>query len=241
MTLRSNANENEFGYMLEHLSIRRYLCGKIIIMSDKAVVADNQQGRLWLSAREPSETTRQTPVTKSEIIAYLNGATHDATLNKGKRVRFGQKNRQWLEHLKVLLGRIGWNSWIYKEGVRRNLYVLETLCNELDFKLNALSLKSRKERIFYIRGFFDTEGGIPKNLGRFYIQLVQKNFTKIDNIKFILEKFGIKVGKVHNPSKDVNPDYWRIFILADSHRKFAEVIGSNHPEKIKIFRERMKI
>src|SRR3989344_3618151 len=130
-------------------------------MSENAVVADNQQGTLrqaqGMGLRQvgwdTSETTRQTPVTKKEIIAYLNGAIHDATLNKGKRVRFGQKNKQWLEHLKVLLDRI-------------------------------------------------------------------------ENLKIILEKLGINVGRVHNPSKRVNPDYWRIFILADSHLAFARIIGS---------------
>src|SRR3989344_737871 len=218
-------------------------------MSENAVVADNQQGTLrqaqGMGLRQvgwdTSETTRQTPVTKSEIIAYLNGAIHDATLNKGNRVRFGQKDIRWLEYLKVLLKNIGCNSWIYKEGRTRNLYVLETLCKDLDFKLNATTLKSKREKMFYIRGFFDAEGGTPVNSGRFYIQLVQKNFGKIKNLKILIEDLGINVGKMHNPSRRVNPDYWRIFIRADSNRKFAEIINSNHPIKAVAFRERMKI
>lgn len=156
-------------------------------MSENAVGAENQQGRLQrrltVGLVEPSETTRQTPVTKSEIIAYLNGAIHDATLNKGKRIRFGQKDRRWLEYLKQLLQNIGCNSWIYQEGKTRNLYVLETLSKDLDFKFNPTSLKTAREKMFYVRGFFDAEGGIPGKPGRFYIQLVQKNFEKIKNLK----------------------------------------------------------
>jgi len=67
-------------------------------VSDKASSAVNQQGSLRQSADDPSETTRRTPVAneRKEILAYLQGAMHDASLNKGKRVRFVQKYREWL-------------------------------------------------------------------------------------------------------------------------------------------------
>jgi len=90
-------------------------------MSENAIGAENQQGSLSNKiGNDPSETTRRTPTTKYQIIAYLNGAIHDATLNKGKRIRFAQKNKQWLENLQDLLRRINCNSWIYKEGKDRN-------------------------------------------------------------------------------------------------------------------------
>ena len=66
---------------------------------DKVLGADNQQGsRPAGSGIDPSETTRRTPTvgSREEILAYLQGAMHDASLNKGKRIRFVQKYREWL-------------------------------------------------------------------------------------------------------------------------------------------------
>jgi len=208
-------------------------------MRENAAGAENQQGRLL--KREPSETIRRAPMSKLEILAYLNGALHDASLNKGKRIRFVQKDIRWLETLQSLLKSIGYNAWMYKEGKTRNLYVLETLCPKLDFKCNPLAYQNQKEKAAYIKGFFDAEGGIPRTQDRFYIQLVQKNYEKIAALKTILNAMGIMVGKIHNPSKRIDPNYWRIFILVNSHRLFAQTIGSLHPIKAEIFRHRMKI
>ena len=180
-------------------------------------------------------------MSKLEILAYLNGALHDASLNKGKRIRFVQKDIRWLQVLQLLLKRINYNSWIYKEGKNRNLYVLETLCPELDFKFNPLSLINQQEQSAYVKGFFDAEGGVPRTMDRFYIQLVQKNFQKVSALKKLLASLGIMSGKIHNPSKRVDPDYWRIFILAKSQKAFAQTISSLHPIKAEIFRQRMKI
>lgn len=220
---------------------------KINIMSDKASIAENQQAtkiryrKSDIRSLESSETTSRSPNTKKEIIAYLNGALHDASLNKGKRIRFSQKNQQWLKKLKLLLRKIDCNSWIYREGKNRNLYVLETLCRHLDFGFNPDKLKSKTEKKFYIQGFFDAEGGIPHTNDRFYIQLVQKNHRKMEQIKRLLKNLGIDCGEIHNPSKKVDPNYWRIFVFTKHHRKFAQIINSLHPVKIKIFRKRMKI
>ncbi|MBI3273581.1 MAG: LAGLIDADG family homing endonuclease [Candidatus Colwellbacteria bacterium] len=207
-------------------------------MSENAFGADNQQATPLSGGA--SETTRQAPFTKKEILAYLNGAIHDATLNKGKRIRFAQKEKRWLEILRQLFKTLKYNSWIYKEGRERNVYVLETLCPELDFHFDP-SKCSAREKLAYIRGFFDAEGGIPHNGKRFYIQLVQKNFEKVFLLKQLLQDVGIKSGKIHNPSKQIDPHYWRIFVLTKSQKKFAEKIGSYHPIKAEIFHERMKI
>lgn len=211
-------------------------------MSENATGAENQQATLqYTIGGESPETIRQTPGSTLEILAYLNGALHDASLNKGKRIRFVQKDVRWLKTLQLLLKNIGSNSWIYKEGKLRNLYVLETLCSRLDFKCDPLSLQSQSEQSAYVRGFFDAEGGIPCTMDRFYIQLVQKNYQKIAALKKILEDLEIASGKIHNPSKRVDPNYWRIFILAKSQKLFAQKIGSLHPVKAKIFKTRMKI
>lgn len=215
-----------------------------MLLSDNALGADNQQGSPLsvLDGYDPSETTCRTPFSEKEIIAYLQGALHDASLNKRKRYRFTQKGDKWLLVLQKLFKELGYNSWIYKEGKDRNVYTLETLADFLDFNFDILKLKSDKERASYIRGFFDAEDGIPiKKSNRFYIQLVQKDRLKLIKLKKVLSIFRISTWIIHNPSKRVDPEYWRMFVSVNSYKLFAEIIGSLHPRKAIIFRERVMI
>lgn len=222
--------------MLETLCILRYSC-YTMYMSNKATSAVNQQGSL----RDPSETTRQTP-TSQEVKAYLLGALHDGTFSSNKRFRISQKGTKWLKKLKKLFKQIGYNSWIYQEGKTRNVYVLETLANFLDFTFDPLLLKSKQEKMNYIRGFFDAEGGIPRNnSAKFYIQLTQSDQEKLLKLKKILDNLGIKTGKIHNPSKRIDPKYWRMYVLTESHQDFIKKIKSWHPRKVKILEKRVKI
>lgn len=192
-------------------------------------------------AFDPSETTRRAPYSKEEIQAYLQGALHDASLNKGKRYRFTQKGVEWLSFLKILFTQLGYRSWIYREG-SREVYTLETLAQFLDFKFDPLILNSTEEQAGYIRGFFDAEGGVPHGTqARFYIQLVQKDQIKIEKLAKMLDALGISCGKIHNPSKRVDPNYWRIFVSSKSHKNFVKIIGSHHPLKTEILRKRMMI
>ncbi|MBM4388596.1 MAG: LAGLIDADG family homing endonuclease [Deltaproteobacteria bacterium] len=156
-------------------------------------------------------------------------------------MRIVQRHRKWLEMIQHLLAAIGIRSWIYREGRARNLYALETVSSELVFSFDPSRLRTERERIMYLRGFFDAEGGIPRNGKRFYIQLAQKDYGKMRKVKAILADLGIASGALHNPSVRVDPDYWRIFVPVAHHRAFAARVGSWHPVKSKIFRERMKI
>src|SRR3989344_6014048 len=184
-----------------------------MLLRDNVLGAENQQGSLRQLTADPSETTRRTPVggREKEILAYLQGAMHDASLNKGKRVRFTQKYRDWLVRLQKLLMIVGARSWIYQEGEARDLFVLETVCKKLDFAFEPRTLATVKQKIAYLRGFFDAEGGIPRNGKRFYIQLVQKSYPKIELLKIFLHELGIESGKIHNPSVRIDPDYWRVY------------------------------
>jgi hypothetical protein len=195
-----------------------------------------------LLARNPSETTRRAPYLKKTILqAYMLGALHDASLNKGKRYRFTQKGKTWLELLQNILHELGYRSWIYREG-KRTVYTLETLAPFLDFSFNPLDLRTADAQSAYIKGFFDAEGGVPRGASsKFYIQLVQKDRAKITKVAQLLNELGIKTGKIHNPSSKVDPDYWRIYVRHQSHKDFAKVVGSWHPIKGKILQERMVI
>lgn len=213
-------------------------------MRDNVIGAENQQGSplLTTGGHDPSETTRRAPFPQEELRAYLQGALHDASLNKGRRYRFTQSDVRWLDVLKQALEALGYASWIYREGKTRHVYTLETLAPFLDFALDPLVLSGGIEQVAYIRGFFDAEGGIPRIPGaKFYIQLVQKDRDKIEKLVHMLDSLGISTGKVHNPSVRVDPEYWRVFVSTQSHCAFARTIGSWHPRKVAIFRERMMI
>ncbi len=204
---------------------------------------DNQQGsRSVFSGIDPSETTRRAPFSRRIIKAYILGALHDGTFSSNFRFRISQKGTAWLEFLKKIFKQAGYNSWMYKEGKDRDVYVLETLANFLDFSFNPLILKTKNEKIAYLRGFFDAEGGIPRNAkDRFYIQLVQSDKGKLKKLKRILTELKIATGKIHNPSYRRDPNHWRLYILARSHKLFINKVGSWHPRKISTLRERMMI
>lgn len=191
---------------------------------------------------DPSETTRRAPLSKKAAIAYLRGALHDATFSSNCRFRFSQKGKEWLEIIQEMFTSLGHKSWIYQEGKTRDVFVLETLAQFLDFDLDPLSLQTKSERRAYVGGFFDAEGGIPHSaLDHFYVQLVQNDKIKLQKIQKILNSFGIRLGKIHNPSRRLHPEYWRVFVRADSQQRFVQRIEIRHPRKRKLLRERMMI
>lgn len=210
------------------------------LSSENILSAVNQQGSplFQMVKHDPSETTRRALLLK----AYLIGASHDGTFNhRHKSFRFSQKSKDWLIILKYLLELLGHKSWLYREGKSRQVYALETTAEFLRIE-KKMKFGSDDEKVAYVRGYFDSEGGIPHSIDdRFYIQLCQKNYSEILQLKEILESLKIYCGKIHNPSKNVDPNYWRIYILTKSHTDFMKKIGSWHPVKCKIFQERMKI
>lgn len=114
---------------------------------------------------------------------------------------------------------------MYREG-NRNVWTLEST-----YRVTHATLQAVPVQIAYARGYFDAEGGLPQDpWARFYIQLVQKDRTDIENLHALLAALGIRCGVLHNPSS-VDPDYWRFYILASSQVDFISRIGSWHPRK----------
>ena len=208
---------------------------------DKPFRAENQQGSSFRK-RNPSETTRRAPLA-AEFKAYLLGALHDGTYNRLHRTfRFSQKGKMWLMTLKHILYRLGHKSWLYQEGKKRSVYALETSARFLDLHFDPLRLRSTRQRVAYVRGYFDSEGGIPHSSeARFYIQLCQKNREEMIKVSRILETLGIHCGTIHNPSKAADPDYWRFFVRTESHQDFIQTISSWHPRKHRILQHRRKM
>jgi hypothetical protein len=172
-----------------------------------------------------------------ESRAYLLGALRDGTFSRiHGTYRISQSDRRWLVVLQDLFLKLGSRSWIYREG-KRNVWVVESTC-----KLAEAALVSLEEKAAFARGYFDAEGGIPRDLGaRFYIQLVQKNRPDLEQVRRFLEDIGIECGRIHNPSVRVDPQYWRFYVLSRSHEDFVRHVGSWHPRKRPLLEARMKI
>jgi hypothetical protein len=179
---------------------------------------------------------------QDEYRAYLQGSLHDGTRSdRHNTYRISQKGTGWLVKLKSILTDLGHKSWLYREGKKRDVSVLETTADFLDIDFDPDQLKTQEERIAYVRGYFDAEGGLPqKSQARFYVQFTQKDQEELSKVKSILEEAGIECGVVHNPSIRVDPDYWRFYVRAKSHEDFVQKVGSLHPRKQAILQNRMK-
>ena len=174
---------------------------------------------------------RRRPLTKMTK-AYLLGALHDATERK-TTYRLAQKSREYIEFLAKGIKSLGRKAWIYKEGKSRDLYIVEFSKSIL----LGVKIRSRQDKIDYIRGYFDTEGGVARNPRvRYYLYFAQKDLDDLREVRQYLEELGIACGKIHNPSKKVDPNYWRFFIRAKSYKDFAKIIGSWHPVKRRFLR-----
>jgi intein-encoded DNA endonuclease-like protein len=171
--------------------------------------------------------------------AYLQGALHDGTRSRiHKTHRISQKGTDWLGLLQAILRAIGHKSWVYREGKTRDVYVLETCAEFLDIDYDPDRLTTIGERLAYVRGYFDAEGGLPRSSRvRFYIQFSQKDRQELDKVKAILESQGIACGDTHNPSCRMDAGYWRFYVRARSHAEFARRVGAWHPRKARLLRE----
>lgn len=159
--------------------------------------------------------------------AYLLGVLHDATVRK-TTYRISQKSERFVTFLAEGIRALGGSAWTYREGNNRDVYVVEFSRSFL----KNVSIRTKKDKIDYIRGYFDTEGGIAKQAHvRYYIYFAQKDYKDLAEAKGYLEELGIVCGQIHQPSKRVDPEYFRFYISAKSYRDFARIIGSWHPEK----------
>lgn len=164
--------------------------------------------------------------------AYLLGMLHDGTKRK-TTYRIAQKGTAFAKMLVTGIKRLGARAWSYQEGKDRDVYITEFS----QILLHDIAIKTNQDKIDYVRGYFDAEGGIAKSrLVRFYIYFAQKNLLDLNQVKNILEEFDIHTGVIHNPSKSKDPKYWRFFVKADSYDRFIKTIGSSHPGKYKYFR-----
>lgn len=179
--------------------------------------------------------------TTEGIWCYLQGALKDGTFSRHHRThRIGQLERSWLELLRRALERNGYKSWIYREGSEREFWILETSAPLLSTRFDARPLIGTPAGIDYARGYFDAEGGMPRDpRARLYLQLTQKDRFELLTLKRILESWGIACGEVHNPSAAVDPDYWRFYVSASAQTRFLRLVSSWHPRKRALIEQRL--
>ena len=167
--------------------------------------------------------------------AYLLGVMHDSTERKNT-IRISSKEKTYTQFLANMIQKMGHKAWTYREGKTRDMYIVEFSKKVI----NNVDIKSHRDKIDYIRGYFDAEGSVPKsNKVRFYIYFSQKNKSDLEQLKSYITELGISCGKTHNPSKNIDPNYWRFYISCKSYKTYIELIGSLHPVKSKLLR--MKI
>jgi len=94
---------------------------------------------------------------------------------------------------------------------------------------------------YYIQGFVDAEGGVPKKVivgSKIYLHITQKNIETLEFLRMALRRFNIKTGRVC--LCDPRSNSYRIWIT-NKHGilDYIEKIGTQHPDKKKRF-ERIK-
>lgn len=167
--------------------------------------------------------------------AYILGVLHDATVRK-YTYRVSQKSLEFVQQVAGFVKILGCKAWCYREGKQRDVFVVEFSKKVLD----NFVISSSDEKIAYIRGYFDTEGSVPRDPNaRYYIYFAQKDLPDLQELKSYLEELGIVCGNIHTPSIRKDPDYFRFYVLSKSHDCFAHLIGSWHSVKSKYIR--MKI
>lgn len=175
--------------------------------------------------------------------AYLQGCLRDGTRSvRHGTHRIGQADRAWLELLRALLQELGERGWIYREGLSRRFWIVETTAGFLSLDFDASPLAGTVEGLHYVRGYFDAEGGMPRAAeARLYLQFGQKDRTSLEIVRRILLSHGIRSGRLHNPSRRIDPDYWRFFVRAGSHEDFMTLVGSWHPRKRRQIETRLRL
>lgn len=148
-----------------------------------------------------------------------------------RTVRICQREKQYVLFLKELVVQLGARAWTYREDKDRNLYVVEFARSVLQ----ASRIVTRTEKIDYIGGHFDAEGGVlSTSRAEPYLYLAQKNRSDLENLRQLLVQVGIKMRSTHNPSRRVAPEYWRFDVSRKSIGRFISIIGSWHPRKSRI-------
>lgn len=191
------------------------------------------------------------------IAAYLTGALRDGSIvareGHDYEVRILQKEAGWLRLLNELFeeafgirGKIYMETRRSKSGVRtyyvlrifdkelltRLIYIFEIEMPQKFWKTPTFIKNSRDKEVTvsYIRGFFDAEGGLPRDVNtakQYYISFDQANEEPLEFIRSKLIELGYTPTNLTRTGKV----YQFRLCRKDNIVKFCREIGSWHPEK----------
>lgn len=188
-------------------------------------------------------------------LGYLLGAMRDATVDirKGKNyeIKVSQKNKEWIKLIQKIFerefGKKGKitrhmkNYWILringKNFVRKIVETSQIKIPQENWGTPDRIRNSDKRSVInsYIRGFFDAEGGLPRNItseSQKYVIFSQKNKESLEFIRKELDEIEIKPTNLTRCG-----GVWEFRITRKkSILRFIEIIGSSHPEKIEKFK-----
>jgi len=168
--------------------------------------------------------------------AYLLGALHDATEREYTH-RLSQKESEYVERIASMVRELGFDAWTYREGSSRDVHVVEFSKAVVE----DYAITSVEDKRDYARGYFDADGSVPADAdARLYVYFAQKDKDDLAELKGYLEDLGVETGTLHRPSKENAPDYWRFHVSAAAHERFAEEVGSWHPRKREVVREKVR-
>jgi hypothetical protein len=175
-------------------------------------------------------------------IYYIIGALRDGCLTAQNTIKIKQKNKQWLSDVLVPLFK-----QVFDRDIKNNIYIQKDYATVwyLAFKdreiwkiLKEFQTKqpeTKKEQKFYISGFWDADGGCPKKptlQKKIYIKFTQKDKKSLEELKEMIENFGIRCGKIRLSEDGQYGKIWRFTITnTNGIIKFCKQIGSLHPEK----------
>ena len=167
---------------------------------------------------------------------FVLGACEDGTVYFKKNrnqytIEIEQKNPQWLGVVqKAVLMAYKKRSIIYKtpKGYYRLLIYSKKIYSDLVPKrTNHLSIlaERKKYQLGYLQGIAYAEGTVHKD--RFQIRISSKDIDTINVVREILERNGIKTGKVsEDETAYVLPMYGRKNLM-----RFKSAVGFRHAEK----------
>ena len=213
----------------------------------------------------PSLVDSKAKIGNRKTLAYILGALRDGTFIKNEkyhvyRIRFYQKNKEWLLRLSQILFRYFGkmprllidkrdNVWQLVIDSKKIFEYLQTTGeypgNQRQWRIPKWIIQGGKEtQKGYVKGFFDSEGGIPhfekgaikpKNAKIYFAQASKEC---LQDLKVILTELDFKTGMVSGPyykKNYINPIFaLRIHGIGEMV-KFSRRIGSMHPEKIRRF------
>ncbi|HLB67566.1 MAG TPA: LAGLIDADG family homing endonuclease [Thermoplasmata archaeon] len=143
-----------------------------------------------------------------DLKSYLLGAMHDGTVRE-RTFRISQREEEYVLLLKALILAQGRRAWTYREGKKRDLYVVEFSRAMLD----GHRVRTRSAIIHYVRGYFDAEGSVASPVAvQPYVYFGQKDLRDLEELRRMLCALGVSCGTIPNTSRRADPDYWRFFV-----------------------------